>query len=72
METVAWAAGNRIGLEFAYMIDENEVLVQLRKTGADQNQPRFRRPSLFGDMSDQEKKLARLWGVSVGIAVPGE
>jgi hypothetical protein len=69
---IAWTAGNRIGLEFAYMIDENEVLVQLRRANGDQNQPRFRRPGLFGDMSEQEKKLARLWGVSVGIAVPGE
>ena len=69
---VAWAAGNRVGLEFAYMIDEQEVLVQLRRTNSDQNQPRFRRPGLYGDMSEQEKKLARLWGVSVGIAVPGE
>jgi hypothetical protein len=69
---VAWAVGNRVGLEFAYMIDENEVLVQLGRTSGDQNQPRFRRPGLFGDMSEQEKKLARLWGVSVGIAVPGE
>jgi hypothetical protein len=69
---VAWAAGNRIGLEFAYMIDGNEVLVQLGRTPGDQGQPRFRRPGLFGDMNEQEKKLARLWGVSVGIAVPGE
>lgn len=69
---VAWAAGNRVGLEFAYMIDENEVLVQLRRTTSDQSQPRYRRPGLFGDMSEQEKKLARLWGVSVGIAVPSE
>jgi hypothetical protein len=69
---VAWTAGNRVGLEFAYMIDENEVLVQLRRTNSDQNQPRFRRPGLFGDMSEQEKQLARLWGVTVGIAVPGE
>jgi hypothetical protein len=70
---VAWSAEGRAGLEFAYMIDEGEVLVQLKRTTTDQNQPRFRRPRLFGeDMSDQEKKLARLWGVSVGIALPGE
>ena len=70
---VAWAGEGRVGLEFAYMIDESEVLVQLKRTTTDQNQPRFRRPRLFGeDMSDQEKKLARLWGVSVGIALPGE
>jgi hypothetical protein len=69
---VAWTAGNRIGLEFAYMIDESEVLVQLRRANSDQAPARFRRPSLFGDMSEQEKQLARLWGVSVGIPVPGE
>lgn len=70
---VAWAGEGRVGLEFAYMIDENDVLVQLKRTTTDQNQPRFRRPRLFGEgMSDQEKKLARLWGASVGIAVPAE
>ena len=70
---VAWVGANRIGLEFAYMIDENEVLVQLKRTTTDQNQTRFRRPRLFGeDLSDQERKLARLWGASVGLAVPGE
>jgi hypothetical protein len=54
------------------MIDENEVLVQLRRTSVDQSQPRFRRPRLFGeDMSDQEKKLARLWAASVGLDVTG-
>jgi hypothetical protein len=67
---VAWAGANRVGLEFAYMIDESEVLVQLRRTTTDQNQPRFRRPRLGEDLSEQEKKLARLWGVSVGISVP--
>jgi hypothetical protein len=70
---VAWAGRDRVGLEFAYMIDEHEVLVQLKRTTSDQNQPRFRRPRLFGEpMSHQEKQLARLWGASVGIAVPGE
>jgi hypothetical protein len=68
---VAWAASDRVGLEFAYMIDENEVLVQLKRTSGDQNQPRFRRPRLFGeDMSDHEKNMARLWAQSVGIDVP--
>ena len=70
---VAWTGSDRVGLEFHYMIDEHEVLVQLKRTSNDQNQPRFRRPRLFGEaMSDQEKQLARLWGVSVGIAIPGE
>lgn len=70
---VAWSGSDRAGLEFAYMIDEQEVLVQLKRTTGDQNQPRFRRPRLFGEsMSHQEKQLARLWGASVGIAIPGE
>jgi PilZ domain len=69
---VAWSAAARAGLEFAYTIDESEVLVQLRKTAGDQNQPRFRRPGLGEGMSARDKKLAQLWGVSVGIAVPGE
>ena len=70
---VAWTGSDRVGLEFAYMIDEHEVLVQLKRTTNDQNQPRFRRPRLFGEsMSHQEKQLARLWGASVGIAIPGE
>jgi hypothetical protein len=70
---VAWTGPDRVGLEFAYMIDEQEVLVQLKRLSGDQNQPRFRRARLFGEaMSQQEKQLARLWGASVGIAVPGE
>ena len=70
---VAWSGADRVGLEFAYMIDEHEVLVQLKRTTSDQNQPRFRRARLFGEtMSDHEKQLARLWGASVGIALPAE
>ncbi|HEY0131541.1 MAG TPA: hypothetical protein VGB57_09055, partial [Allosphingosinicella sp.] len=70
---VAWTGADRVGLEFAYMIDEHEVLVQLKRTTSDQNQPRFRRPRLFGEqMSQHEKQIARLWGASVGIAIPGE
>jgi hypothetical protein len=70
---VAWTGPGRVGLEFAYMIDEHEVLVQLKRTTSDQNQPRFRRPRLFGEqMTNHEKQIARLWGASVGIAIPGE
>ncbi|MDB5719727.1 MAG: PilZ protein [Alphaproteobacteria bacterium] len=70
---VAWTAGNRVGLEFAYAIDESEVLVQLRRTQVDQNPPRFRRPRLFGeDMTPQERQVVRSWGAAVGINLPGE
>ena len=70
---VAWTGGNRVGLEFAFMIDENEVLVQLGRSTIDPNQTRFRRPRLFGeDMSEQERQHARVWAQSVGIHIPGE
>lgn len=69
---VAWSAEGRVGLEFAYPIDEQEVLVQLRRTTSDQHQPRFRRPRLGETMSERERQAARLWGRSVGIALPGE
>ena len=76
---VAWTSGNRIGLEFAFMIDESEVLVQLGRpapaSAAPANPyapPRFRRARLFGeDMSEQERAIARAWGRQVGIDVPG-
>lgn len=77
---VAWTSANRIGLEFAYMIDENEVLVQLGRPAppsaapaSPYAPPRFRRARLFGeDMGEQEKAIARAWGRQVGIHVPGE
>jgi hypothetical protein len=69
---VAWTAANRVGLEFAYPIDEGEVLVQLRRTPVDQNQPRFRRPRLGEDLSPQERQAVQRWGVAVGINLPGE
>jgi hypothetical protein len=67
---VAWSGDGRVGLEFHYSIDENEVLIQLRKTGGSQNQPRFRRPGLSEDLSAKDRKLARAWGVAVGITIP--
>lgn len=69
---VAWTAAGRVGLEFLYMIDEQEVLVQLKKTNGGQNGDRFRRPGLNEDMSDHERKLALAWGVTVGLTVPDE
>lgn len=66
---VAWTGAGRIGLEFLYMIDEQEVLVQLRKTSGPTGFERFRRPGLNEDMSDKERKLAEAWGVTVGLTV---
>jgi PilZ domain len=66
---VAWTGGGRIGLEFHYPIDENEVLVQLKKAPAAQG-PRFRRPGLNEGLTDDDLQRARAWGVTVGIALP--
>ena len=66
---VAWAGQNRVGLEFHYMIDEQEVLVHISR----RVQPRsesFRRPGLKEALSEDQRKVARAWGVSVGINLP--
>ena len=65
---VAWAGGGRVGLEFQFMIDEQEVLVQLKRVSNVQSE-RFRRPGLNEDLSAQERKLAEAWGVTVGITL---
>ena len=68
---VAWAGAGKVGLEFKRMIDESEVLVQLGRVASSQPVQRFRRPRIIGeDLSEHERKLARVWGVAVGITVP--
>ncbi len=66
---VAWSQPGRIGLEFLYMIDEADVLVQL-KPNSGPNGPRFRRPGIKEHASEHERKLAAAWGVQVGINLP--
>jgi hypothetical protein len=66
---VAWAGADRIGLEFHYMIDEQEVLVHITK----RPQPKpesFRRPGLREALSEDQRKVARAWGAAVGINLP--
>ena len=66
---VAWAGENRVGLEFHYMIDEQEVLVHI--TRRVQPKPEsFRRPGLKEAQSEDERKAAKAWGVAVGINLP--
>ena len=67
---VAWSGAGRIGLEFHYPIDENEVLVQLKKAPSSAQMPRFRRPGLNEDLAADDLKRARAWGATVGIALP--
>ena len=70
---VAWTGGGfRVGLEFLRTIAESEVLVQLGRSNTNQNQQRFRRPALHEGLSDHERKLAHVWGVSVGINISGD
>ncbi len=74
---VVWVAAGRVGLEFAFPIDENAVLVQLKKAPAARLAPtaapstgRFRRAGLSERISDDAREAARAWGVTVGIALP--
>jgi hypothetical protein len=67
---VAWNGPGRVGLEFHYMIDEHEVLVQMKHVGSAAAQQRFRRPGIKEGASEQERKLAAAWGVQVGINLP--
>ena len=67
---VAWTSAGKIGLEFLYMIDEQEVLVQLKRRSGPQNSDRFRRPGLNEELSEDARKLAKAWGVTVGLTVP--
>lgn len=66
---VAWSQPGRIGLEFAYAIDDAEVLVPVG-TGSAKPVDRFRRPGIKEGASEQERKLAVAWGVTVGINLP--
>ena len=77
---VAWTGGKRVGLEFLRTIDESEVLVQLgRGESKSVVDDRFKRsplqggrPALHGSLSEQERKLAQLWGARVGITFSGD
>ena len=66
---VAWAGLNRVGLEFDYMIDEHEVLVQLGKKPPPRAES-FRRPGLSTGLTADERKVAQAWGVTVGLNIP--
>jgi hypothetical protein len=65
---VAWAAADRIGLEFHHEIDENEVLVQLgRKPEA---RPAAVLRTGFNKLSPDDRRVAHAWGVTVGLTLP--
>ncbi|WP_166038293.1 PilZ domain-containing protein [Sphingosinicella sp. YJ22] len=66
---VAWSGEGRVGLEFHYRIDENEMLVQLKRVSNLQARERFRRPGIKESASEKERALAAAWGVQVGINI---
>lgn len=66
---VAWAGRDRVGLEFHHMIDEQEVLVHITRR-AQPKPESFRRPALHETLTDDERRVAHAWGLSVGISIP--
>ena len=69
---VAWAADNRVGLEFDHMLDEHELLVHIGKPGKapPPAYAQYRRPALERGMSVEEHKIAQAWSVAVGLTLP--
>ena len=71
---VAWVSGKRVGLEFLRPIQESEVLRQLERCASPAPvapQVPYKRPGLrTHGLTEEERKLAEVWGISVGLAVP--
>jgi len=71
---VAWAAHDRVGLEFDQMIDEHDLLVHIGKPGksasAQPDYSMYRRPPVSRRMSTEERNAARAWSVAVGLNLP--
>lgn len=75
---VAWAGGNRIGIEFLEQIEESEVLVHIGRTGSARNGSgatsygRCRRPPINQGLTDYERKLAQIVSRSLGVQLIDE
>lgn len=68
---VVWAANDRVGLEFDHMIDEQELLVHIRRPSAPSaSYAQYRRPALGRGMSVEDLKVAQAWSVAVGLNLP--
>jgi len=71
---VAWAAGNRVGLEFDHMIDEHELLIHIGRPAVSAASPApayaqgYKRPGL--GLSPADRKIAKAWSVAVGLNLP--
>ncbi len=66
---VAWAGRDRVGLEFHHMIDDQEVLVHIGRRAKPKPES-FRRPGLNETLTEDERRVAHAWGLSVGISIP--
>jgi hypothetical protein len=66
---VAWTGTGRVGIEFHYMIDEQEVLVHVTRRAPPKPEA-FRRPGLKETPADDERRIAEAWGVAVGLTLP--
>jgi hypothetical protein len=66
---VAWAGKDRVGLEFHHAIDEHEVLVQLGKR-PEAKPAGYRRPLFPNSLSPEDRRVAKAWGVTVGLIPP--
>ena len=64
---VAWTGAGRVGIEFDCLIDEHEVLVQLGPGAKAGTYPDYRRPWVDKRLTGKERKLAKAWGVTVGL-----
>jgi hypothetical protein len=71
---VAWAANDRVGLEFDNMIDEHELLVHVGKPVKPPPPPiyqqNYKRPGLGRGMSVEDRQAAQAWSVAVGLTLP--
>lgn len=69
--TVAWAAKDRIGLEFASPIDEQELLVHIgRPQMRPAPPPAYTRVGIMRGMNARDRDAARAWSVAVGLTLP--
>lgn len=69
--TVAWSAKDRIGLQFAVPINEQELLVHIGKPQPRRDPlPSYSRIGIMRGMSAQERNAARAWSVAVGLTLP--
>jgi len=69
---VAWAGQGRVGLEFHDQIDENELLVQLKRGGGERSSinERYRRSGFGSGLSAEDRQAAQQWSVAVGLTLP--